>query len=372
MRPAWIEIRKDSLKKNIKSLKGCTEDHVELMGVIKADAYGHGALGVFEVLAEVGVNRFAVVMVEEGIQLREYGVNNPILILGHSPLEDYEDIIDYELTPVIYKITQAEKLNEVAIRKNMKANIHIKIDTGMGRLGFLPIPESVDDIESISKLTNIRIEGIYSHLATADDIDNPFVYSQLKDFNYVLGELEKRGVIIPLRHLANSAATINYKETHFDMVRPGTSIYGLYPSLKMKLNPTVKLEPAMSIKAKLVHIKKINKGDSLSYGRTFIAKRDSIIGVVPLGYVDGVFRKLANKGSVLVAGKRCPIVGTICMDQLMIDLTDLGNVEAGDEVVILGRQGNEVISAEEIGELADTISIEVVTRLGNRMPIFYV
>lgn len=371
MRPAWVEIDIKALKNNIRNLKSCIEEDVEFMGVIKADAYGHGVEKVAEALKEEGVNRFAVVMVEEGIQLREKGIHKPLLILGHTPSEDYPDVIDYNLTPAVYKYSQAYELNKLAKDKKTTVDIHIKIDTGMGRLGFIPVPEAIDEIEKISKLSNIRIEGIYSHLSTADQINNPYVYEQLDKFKFVLEELESRRIEIPIKHLANSAATINFKEMHFNMVRPGTSIYGLYPGPEMKKNPTIDLEPVMSIKARLVHIKELNKGSSVSYGRTFITKRDSIIGVVPMGYVDGIFRKLANTGYVLVRGQRCPIVGTICMDQFMVDLTDVDNVEIGNEVVVLGSQGKETISAEEIGEIAGTISIEVVTRIGKRMPLIF-
>lgn len=371
MRPAWAEVSIEALKFNIRSLKSCIDKDIDFMGVIKADAYGHGVIKVAQVLVEEGVKRFAVIMVEEAIELRKNNFNQPILILGHVPEDDYINIVDYNLIPVIYKYSQAEKLNKIAKDRDKTVDIHIKIDTGMGRLGFMPKLESIEEIEKINSLSNINMEGIYTHLSTADEKDNPFALEQLGKFEFILQELEKKNIHIPIKHMANSAANINFKNMHFNMVRPGTSLYGLYPGPKMAVNPRVALEPVMSIKSRLVHIKELEVGSSVSYGRTFIAKRPSLIGVVPMGYVDGVFRALGNRGDVLIKGKRCPIIGNICMDQLMVDLTDLEHVDLGDEVVILGKQGQERISAEEIGEIAGTISIEVVTRIGKRVPIIY-
>lgn len=371
MRPTWIEVNIEALKNNIRNLKSCLSQGVSFMGVIKADAYGHGVEKVAQVLIEEGIERFAVVMVEEGIELREKGFNNPILVLGYVPEEDYLDVVEYNLTPAIYKYCQAEKLNELAEGMDKSVKGHMKIDTGMGRLGFMPNFESISEIEKIHLLSNINIEGIYTHLSTADEKNNPYAIEQLNKFKFILKQLENKNIDIPIKHMSNSAANINFKDMHFNMVRPGTSIYGLYPGPEMIINPTIELEPAMSIKSKIVHIKEIPKDSSVSYGRTFISKRPSLIGVIPMGYVDGVFRRLGNRGDVLVNGQRCPIIGNICMDQFMIDLTDLDKVELGDEVVILGKQGKERISAEEIGEIAGTISIEVVTRVGKRVPIIY-
>ncbi|MDR7869704.1 MAG: alanine racemase [Tissierellaceae bacterium] len=373
MRPAWIEINLESLRKNIRNLKTCTAEGADFMGVIKADAYGHGATKVAEILIEEGVTRFAVVTMEEGIQLRKKGFTNPILILGHTIEEDFEKVLEYDLIPVVYKYSQALELNNIAKEMKKMAKIHIKIDTGMGRLGFIPSDESIKEIKTIYDLTNIFIEGIYTHLSTADQIsDTEYVYSQFDKFKKVLSKLENLEVNIPIKHMANSAATINFPDMHLDMVRPGTSLYGLYPGPEMAQNPTIDLYPVMSIKARLVHIKTVPENTSVSYGRTFITDKPSVLGVVPMGYVDGVFRQLANKGEVLINGKRCPIVGTICMDQFLVDITNLENPKIGDEVVLVGKQGDERITADEMGNKAGTISIEVVTRMGKRMPIVYI
>lgn len=371
MRPAWIEVDIKALRKNIRSLKKCTAGNTEFMGVIKADAYGHGVLKVAEVLRDENVKRFAVVIIEEGIQLREEGFTEPVLILGHTLEEDYTKLVQYDLIPIIYQYSQAVKLSDFARKYNKKVKIHIKIDTGMGRLGFMPGEKAINDIKKINNLKGLEIEGISTHLSTADQINGEYSQEQFEKFSKIINDLENEGISIPIKHVANSAATINFPKMHLDMIRPGTSIYGLYPSRDMAKNPTVNLYPVMSIKAKLVHIKHVPPGTAVSYGRTFITKRDSVLGVVPMGYVDGIFRLLANKGEVLVKGNRCPIVGNICMDQFIVDLTDVEDVKVGDEVVFLGKQGEERITADEIGSLVGTISIEVVTRLGKRMPIVY-
>lgn len=371
MRPAWVEIDLGALRKNIRNLKRCTADNASMIGVIKADGYGHGAIEVANTLKNEGVNYFAVVIIEEGIQLREAGFTDPILILGHTMEEDYPELVKYQLTPAIYKYSQALRLSEAAQNLNKNINIHLKIDTGMGRLGFMPNNDTVNEIKRIVNLSNIYIEGIYTHLATADQIYNNYVKEQFRKFSELIRQLNNENIHISIKHMANSAATINFKEMHFDMVRPGTSLYGLYPGPEMKKNPTIDLYPVMSIKCKLVHIKSVPKSTPISYGCTFITQRPSIIGVVPMGYVDGVFRKLANNGSVLIRGQRCPIVGTICMDQFMVDLSDLSDVALGDEVVLIGEQGTEKITADEVGEIAGTISIEVVTRISKRMPRIY-
>ena len=371
MRPAWIEIDLNALRKNIRNLKACVSKNADFMGVIKADGYGHGAIKVAEILKQEGINRFAVVMMEEGIALRRAGYAEPILILGHTQEEDFEKTLEYELTPIVYKYSQAVQLNKIAEEMKTKAVVHIKIDTGMSRLGFTPEYKSVETIKEISKFRNLLIEGIYTHLATADQIKSDFVKKQFETFKEVLNGLEKDGVHIPIKHMANSAATINFPEMHFDMVRPGTSLYGLYPGPEMSAKPTVELHPVMAIKAKLVHIKSVDTGTPVSYGGRFVTQRPSVLGVVPMGYVDGVFRQLANKGEVLIRGKRCTIVGTICMDQFMVDITELNEVEIGDEVVLVGQQGCDRITADEVGANAGTISIEVVTRIGSRMPVIY-
>ncbi len=371
MRPAWIEVNLDAFRKNVRNLKRCAASDAEFMGVIKADGYGHGAVRLAQVLREENVKRFGIVILEEGIELRESGFTESVLILGHTLPEDYEKVMEYNLIPLLYTFSQAEELNRVAGSMNKKAAVHIKIDTGMGRLGFLPNDKSIEEIKRIYSLPSISLEGISTHLATADQLHNNFVHKQFETFQGVLQRLEKEGINIPIRHVANSAATINYPEMHLDMVRPGTSLYGLYPGPDMAQNPTVDLYPVMSVKAKIVHVKPVPAGTAVSYGSRFVTSRPSLLGIVPLGYVDGVFRKLENNGEVLIRGKKCPMVGAICMDQFVVDITDLDEVEIGDEVVLVGEQGKQRITADEVAAKVGTISIEIVTRMGKRMPVVY-
>ncbi len=373
MRPAWIEISVKALRDNIRNLKKCVKQPTQLMGVIKADGYGHGSDKVAELLMEENVNLFAVIMVEEGIELREKGFWQPILVLGVTPEEDYRKLIEYNLIPTIFTFEQADGLNQTAKHLGRQVPIHLKFDSGMGRLGFASVEESVPEIKKIFDLPNIVVEGAFSHLATADQIkDTSFARQQFAKFQIMLEKLEENGLVIPKKHLANSAATMNFPEMHLDMVRPGTAMYGLYPGPEIAAASKIKLYPAMEAKAKLVQIKTISTETPVGYGGTFVSERETLIGVVPMGYVDGVFRQLANKGEVLVRSKRCPIVGNICMDQFMVDLTDLAEVRIGDEVVLFGAQGEERILADEVGAHVGTISIEVVTRMGKRMPRLYV
>lgn len=374
MRTAWVEVNLFALKENLKKLRDCTSTGTDIMAVIKADAYGHGALKVAHLYRDEGISRFAVALIQEGIELRENGINEQILIIGPILEDEISELIRYNLTPTVSTYYQAKKLNDIVALhdKNKKLNIHIEIDTGMGRLGFIVNGETASDIVKISQLPNISIEGIYTHLATADRLkDLTYVEMQYEKFMTVLQQIEDAGVYIPLKHMCNSAATINFPKKHLDMVRPGTALYGLYPGPEMAVNPKVELIPAMSIKAKLVFIKSVPIGTKISYSGTFETKRPTVIGVVPMGYVDGVSRQLSNKGNVLLHGRRCQIIGNICMDQFMIDITDINNPQIGDEVVFLGRQGKELIAAEEIALLLNTVSVEIVTRLGKRMPIIY-
>lgn len=374
MRTAWVEVNLFALKENLKKLRDCTSTGTDIMAVIKADAYGHGALKVAHLYRDEGISRFAVALIQEGIELRENGINEQILIIGPILEDEISELIRYNLTPTISSYYQAKKLNDIVALhdKKKKLNIHIEIDTGMGRLGFIVNGETAPDIVKISQLPNISIEGIYTHLATADRLkDLTYVEMQYEKFMTVLQQIEDAGVYIPLKHMCNSAATINFPKMHLDMVRPGTALYGLYPGPEMAVNPKVELIPAMSIKAKLVFVKSVPIGTKVSYSGTFETKRPTVIGVVPMGYVDGVSRQLSNKGNVLLHGRRCQIIGNICMDQFMIDITGINNPQIGDEVVFLGRQGKELIAAEEIALLLNTVSVEIVTRLGKRMPIIY-
>lgn len=368
MRPAWIEITLSAIKENITSFRQIISDGAQIMGIIKADAYGHGAVRVAGALRQAGVKRFGVALLQEGIELRESGFDEPVLILGYTPAEDFLLALRYGLTLTIYDYTQAAYLDKSAGETGKPARVHIKIDTGMGRIGLQPEGAAIGEIVRMFHLPHLVIEGIFSHLAWADNPASNFAQVQFARFREFLADLRKTGIEIGLEHIANSAATINYPSMHMDLVRIGLSLYGLYPDPQMAVNPRIVLHPAMQVKAKLVHVKEVPEGTPLSYGCTFTTGRDSLIGTVPMGYADGIPRSLSNKGDVLVRGRRCPIVGRICMDQFMVDLTGLEKAAVGDEVVFLGRQETEEITADEIAEKAGTISYEIVTRMSPRLP----
>jgi len=371
LRAAWIEISLPAVKKNIAAFRRILSGQAEIMGIVKADAYGHGVLRVSEVLREVGIKRFGVALVQEGVELREKGFDEPVLILGYTPEEDFSLLLRYGLTPTIYGYSQAVVLDRMSGEMGKSTRIHLKVDTGMGRIGFRPGRQALQEIGKIAKLPNLFIEGIFSHQAWADNQQSDFANVQFACFRQFLEDLDRAGIQIGLKHMANSAATINFPSMHLDLVRIGISLYGLYPDAQMAFRPKIKLHPAMEVKARLVQVKEVSEGTHLSYGCTFTTVCRSLIGTVPMGYADGIPRALSNNGEVLVKGRRCPIVGRVCMDQFMVDLTALEEARVGDELVFLGRQGTEEITADEVAARAGTISYEIVTRMSRRLPRNY-
>lgn len=341
-----------------------------MMAVVKANGYGHGMLEAVKILEAEQAEHFAVAILEEGIYLRQNGCEKSILILGHTFDEGLEEALFYGLTPTIDTYEQAKCLNKIAQRQSKVAAIHIKIDTGMGRLGFLPNEQAIERIQQIFALPYIRVEGIYSHLASSEQIaDATYSHKQFNTFSRFLHCLEEKHVKIPLKHLSNSAAIMLYPEMHFNMVRPGTALFGIYSGPELRRQKPDALIPAMSIKARLARVRQVPAGTKVSYSSLFETARPSTLGVVPLGYADGIFRSLANKGEVLLHGKRSPIVGNLCMDQFVIDISHVHNPNPGDEIVLVGTQDEEKISAEEVAEIAGTNAIELLTGLGERMPI---
>ncbi len=368
---AWAEIDLDALTSNIGEIRKAIGPHAEIMAVVKADAYGHGIMETVQTLLEAGATRFAVSMLDEAIQLRKIGIDAPILVLGHSNPARAEEIITYGITQAVYSYDLANALSEASLRVDLPANIHIKIDTGMSRIGFPAGYAAVKDIVTISRLPGIVIEGVFTHFSTADEEDAQFTHKQFEQFESILDELGRIGVYIPLRHASNSAGIMGHNYAHLDLVRAGIILYGIIPSSHMH-RPDLHFQPAMSLKAYIIHVKEIPKGSAVSYGRKWIAERTSIIATLPIGYADGYSRHFTNCARVLVNGQYAPIVGTVCMDQCMIDVTDIiGEVNTGDEVVLLGKQGGNQITVEELAKLADTIPYEIVCLIGKRIPRVY-
>ncbi|MBO8169238.1 MAG: alanine racemase [Thermoanaerobacteraceae bacterium] len=371
LRPVWAEIDLSAIANNICEIRRITSPSAKLMAVVKANAYGHGAEEVSKVALAHGADWLAVALLQEALQLRNAGFSVPILILGYTPVDQMDLVVANDLRQTIYTWEQAEALSAAAARAKRKARVHVKIDTGMGRIGMLPGADTIGQVLRIARLPHLEVEGIYTHFAAADATDKTYTRQQLERFHWVLEGLEKEGLQIPVRHAANSAAVIDLPEAHLDMVRPGLIIYGMYPSEEVQ-RERLKLRQAMSLKAEISYVKKVPPGTAISYGCTYVTEKEAVIASLPLGYADGYTRLLSNKGQVLVNGQRAPVVGRVCMDQCMIDVTNVeGEVSMGDHVVLMGRQQQECIPVEEIASRIGTINYEVVCMVSYRVPRVY-
>ena len=339
----------------------------EVLAVIKADAYGHGMEEVAVLLDKSNVEFFGVSDVDEGLRLRKAGIEKPILLFESTLANSAKEIILNKLTPTLGNYSLAKALNSYAQKENMIVDVHVSVDTGMGRLGIWH-ENAFDFIKSLMKLKRLRIMGIMTHFPAADT-DKSFTRKQIKCLYDLVSRLDKSGLVIPYIHAANSMGLIGYKSHVLNLARTGLMLYGLYPYPSLK--KAVKLRPALSVKSKVVFIKHVKKGQSISYGRTFFTKKDMVIAVIPLGYYDGYFRALSNKAVVLISGVRCPVVGRVTMDQTMVDVTDVKGVKIGSPVIVLGSQKKEVISADELARYASTINYEIVCNLGNLLPRIY-
>ncbi|MBR5137010.1 MAG: alanine racemase [Clostridia bacterium] len=372
---AWAEIDLDAIRSNLMEIRKVLRPNTKVCAVVKADAYGHGVKEVANFYTQCGVDYFAVSMADEAIQLRLLGIDKPILILGYTDPVRADELVKHKITQSIFDLDMAKALSEAAIRQNTKIKVHIKIDTGMSRVGFRAGYNAVKAITEISKLPGIIIEGMFTHFATADETDRAYTEYQFDLFEGVAEELDRVGIHIPVRHVANSAAVMMYPETQLDMVRPGIILYGMYPSNEVD-KERLHLSPVMSLKANITLIKTIYEGDTVSYGRTFTAPKDMRIATVPIGYADGYMRSLSNKGYMLVNGQRAAVVGRVCMDQCMIDVTNIqGDIRVGDEVVVYGSQSygeySDTISIEEVAESCGMINYEMSCIIGKRIPRVY-
>lgn len=369
-RPTWAEIDLDAIAHNMRELRRIAKPEAKICAVVKANAYGHGAVPVSRKVLAAGADFLGVAVLSEALQLRRAGIDAPILILGYTPPEQAEEVVKYDLSQTVFQWEVARALSDAARRLGKKAKIHVKIDTGMGRIGFLPGEEAVAEIKKIAALPHLYLEGIFTHFAMADACDKTFTYRQLKIFLELIKRLEQEGIVFSFRHAANSAALIDLPETHLDMVRPGIALYGLYPSPEVK-REKVELVPAMTVKSRIIQVKKVPTGTPVSYGCTWRAPRPTVVATLPIGYADGYTRLLSGKGEVLVKGKRVPVIGRICMDQCMIDVTDVPEVKQGEEVLIFGRDGRETLPVEELAAKIGTINYEIVCMLGERVPRYY-
>ena len=376
---AWAEIDLDAIAHNARAVRSVTSPDAKLIGVVKADAYGHGAVQVAESLLENGADMLAVSQIDEALQLRLCGISKPILILSDAEPERAGELVGYSITQTVFDPAMAKSISEAAVRSGKTAKIHIKIDSGMGRVGFrTDDPETVKKVLQIARLPGIEIEGIFTHFAVSDESDGGrYTTIQFDAFIDLCEKLERSGLHIPMKHAANSAAILRFPHMHLDAVRAGIILYGMYPSEASKTEteknyPSFRLEPAMSFKAKVTAVKTVGPGTFLSYGCTYRTERESIIATVPVGYADGYSRSLGGRADVIIKGKRAPLRGRVCMDQCLADVTDIvrsgTEIKPGDEAVLFGSQGKERISPEELASLENTINYEIICSLSKRIP----
>ncbi|MGI6486685.1 MAG: alanine racemase [Tepidanaerobacteraceae bacterium] len=369
VRPTREEINLDYLEHNFKEIRRITDKNATICAVLKSDGYGMGAYEAAKVLLSCGASYLAVAFLDEALALRNRGIDAPILILGYTPEEQFDKVIGNDLTQTVYCLKLAEKLSNVAQRMSKKAKIHIKIDSGMGRLGFQAQPLNIAEIKKLFNYKGLEIEGIYTHFAKADENDIQFTYEQFTNFLKVVNILDEEGFRIPIKHAANSAAIIQFPDTHLDMVRAGIILFGLYPDSVNR--DKARLRPVMTFKTQVSCVKRLPKGRSISYGGIFITRHDSVVATLPVGYADGYSRRLSSRGNVIVKGKRAPIIGRICMDQCMIDVTHIEGVKIGDEVILIGSMGDETITVDDVANTIGTVRDEIVNGVSRRVPRVY-
>ena len=371
-RPRVIaQIDVNAIIHNYRQIRNSLPSYIKIMSIVKADGYGHGAVEIAQILQKEAVDYLAVAIAAEGGELREAGITTPILVLGYTPAADIPILIENDLTQTIFSYEMAKYISYEASKLGKRIKIHIKVDTGMGRIGFLPHPTSIEEIMDINQLPNIEIEGIFTHFASADEGDKTYTKEQSSIFHGFLKELQQVGIEFPIIHAANSAGIIMHKNTHLSMVRLGIALYGHYPS-EEAATYGLDIIPAMSLKTQVVHIKEVPKGQSIGYNRMYTTTKKTKIATIPIGYADGYARGLSNKGRVLIRGEYATVVGNICMDQFMVDVTHINYVDVGDEVVIFGKQSGKEIAVEEIADLLGTINYEIICMIGKRIPRIYV
>lgn len=365
------EIDLDAVAYNMEQMHRNLKAGTQVIAVIKTDGYGHGAIPIAHLFQDYEyIWGFAVATVEEALSLRNHGIEKPILVLGYAFPEHYQVMVEQRIRPTVFRMDTAKELSNRAVETNEVMPIHIKIDTGMNRIGFPDEEESVRLIKQITELPNLNVEGIFTHFAKADEVDKTSALCQLERFRTFVGRLEKAGISIPLRHCSNSAGIIDLNQANMDAVRAGISIYGLYPSEEVD-KKAVDLKPALSLYSHLVYVKTLPAGMAISYGGTFVTKRKTRVATIPVGYGDGYPRTLSNKGYVLIRGKRAPILGRVCMDQMMVDVTQIPDASEGDLVTMIGTDGEERITVEELSALSGRFHYEFVCDLGKRVPRVY-
>ena len=363
------DIDLDAIHENVVNAKALTKPGTKLMAIIKADAYGHGAVMVAQTLEDVA-DAYGVAILEEGIELRQAGINKPILILGYTPAPLYRAMIKYDIATAVFEYDMAKKMSDTAEKMGKKAKVHIKLDTGMSRIGFKQDDESLAVIKKIAELPGIEIEGCFTHFATMDEKDKTKAMKQFERYMDFVKRIEDAGIKIPVKHVSNSAGIIEKPEVNLDMVRDGICVYGLYPSEEVD-KTKLRLTPAMEIKSYVSFVKTLKAGVEIGYGGTYTTTNETVVATIPVGYADGYSRALSNRGRVLIKGKSFPIIGRICMDQFMVDISSRPDIKQGDEVTLVGRDKDEYISIEEVADMSYSFNYEFVCDIGKRIPRVY-
>ncbi|MCI9339865.1 MAG: alanine racemase [Dorea sp.] len=362
----------DAIEYNMEMMRRNLKDGVKMISVIKSDGYGHGALQIARFLEpKEYIWGYAFAALDEAAALRKGGIKKPLLVLGCVFPEQWEEMLDGGIRMTVYTEETAREVSDLAVKMGKTAYVHIKIDTGMSRLGFMAEEASIEKIEGISRMPNLVVEGMYTHFAKADETDKRFTIEQLEKYLWVKKQLLDRGIEIPYHHCSNSAGIIDLKEANMDLVRAGIAAYGLYPSEEVN-KENVPLKPAMELISHVTHVKWVEEGTPVSYGGIFTAKRRTRIATIPVGYGDGYPRSLSNQGCVLIRGKRAPIIGRVCMDQFMVDVTDIEGAAFADRVVLIGADGDERITVEELSGLSDRFNYEFICSFGKRVPREYI
>ncbi|MBN1202381.1 MAG: alanine racemase [Anaerolineae bacterium] len=365
----YAEVNLEHIAHNARVIKRHIGPSVALMAVVKANAYGHGAVEVARTALASGADWLVVARIEEGLELRAAGITAPVLVAGYTPPDAVEAGVEHDLALAVTEPPVAERISRAAQRQGKTARVHVKVDSGMGRYGLLP-DEVVPLFDHLASLPGITIEGVFSHLAVAELPDKAYTWQQFHTFERVLEQLDTAGYRVPVRHIANSAGALDLPPMHLDAVRVGVALYGLRPSDEVE--PSVPLKPALALKSHVVRVSTLPAGSSISYGRTYITPREMAVALVPVGYGDGYHRLISNRGAVLINGRRAPLIGRVCMDQFVVDVSAAGRVAVGDEVVLIGNQGEASIPAEEVARWADTINYEVTTALLPRVARVFV
>lgn len=373
-RPVWAEINLDAAAANMRQLRKLVGPDVLIASVVKANAYGHGAVEMAETYLENGADQLAVAYLDEGIELRQAGITVPILILGHTDGCRAAELVAYDIEPAVFHEEDVRCFSKEAMRQQRSVRVHIAVDTGMGRIGFLPEEDSIAAIKRIASLPNTTIAGMFTHFSVSDMADEEsiaYTKEQYRQLQWFYRRLQEEHVVVPVCHCSSSAATLEFSDFHCDMVRPGIIQYGCQPSDEVVSKAFVP-QPVMSLRCCISHVKVVEVGATISYGRHFTAQRQTKIATLPIGYADGYSRLLSNKAFVLVHGRRVPQVGNICMDQCMIDVTDVPDAAVGDEVVLFGSQGNASVPLEELSHLIGTIDHEILCNINRRVPRIYI